>query len=108
MFQWSVTLKLNMVIKKGMVGEMSDLRKAANEVLEAWGWDISEPRNKILRERMEALRQALAQPDEVLAEREAVLETIDELIGSERDRHPMFSDGYDYALQNIDEFVRAR
>jgi len=43
---------------------MSDLRKAAEEVVEAWGWDISEPRNKILRERMEALRQALAQPEE--------------------------------------------
>ena len=38
---------------------MSDLRKAAEAVLEAWGWDWSEPRNEALRERMEALRQAL-------------------------------------------------
>ena len=42
---------------------MTDLRKAAEAVLEAWGWDWSEPRNKALRERMEALRQALAQPE---------------------------------------------
>ena len=43
---------------------MSDLREAAEAVLEAWGWDWSEPRNEALRERMEALRQALAQPDQ--------------------------------------------
>ena len=41
---------------------MSDLRKAAEMALEAWDWDWSEPRNEALRERMEALRQALAQP----------------------------------------------
>jgi len=39
---------------------MTDLRKAAEAVLEAWDWDWSEPRNEALRERMEALRQALA------------------------------------------------
>jgi hypothetical protein len=44
----------------------------------------------------------------VAAEREAVLETIDELMGSERDRNPMFSDGYDYALGHIEEFVKGR
>jgi len=44
---------------------MTDLRKAANEVLEAWGWDVSEPRNKMLRERMEALSKALAQPEDL-------------------------------------------
>jgi len=32
--------------------------------LEAWGWDISEPRRKMFRERMEALRQALAQTEQ--------------------------------------------
>ncbi len=37
---------------------MSDLRKAAEMALEAWGWDWSEPRNEALRERMEALRKA--------------------------------------------------
>ncbi len=26
----------------------------------------------------------------------------------ERDRHPMFSDGYDHALQHIAQFVRGR
>ena len=43
---------------------MTDLRKAAEEVTEAWSWDISEPRNKMLRERMETLCQALAQPEQ--------------------------------------------
>ena len=43
---------------------MSDLRKAVEAVLEAWDWDWSEPRNEALRERMEALRQALAQPEQ--------------------------------------------
>ena len=42
---------------------MSNLRKAAEAVLEAWGWDWSEPRNEALRERMEALRQVLTQPE---------------------------------------------
>ena len=42
---------------------MSELRKAAEAVLEAWGWDWSEPRNEALKERIEALRQALAQPE---------------------------------------------
>ena len=44
----------------------------------------------------------------MLLEREVVLNTIDELMGTERDRHPMFSDGYDHALQHIEQFVRAR
>ena len=43
---------------------MTDLRKAAEMALEAWGWDISEPRRKMFRERMEALRQALAEPEQ--------------------------------------------
>lgn len=59
---------------------MSDLRKAAEEVVEAWGWDASEQRNKILREKIQILRQALDKPEidpktlvsmAVLAEREA-------------------------------------
>ena len=41
-------------------------------------------------------------------ERTAVLETIKELRGMESDRHPMFSDGYDYALDHIEQFVRGR
>jgi hypothetical protein len=42
------------------------------------------------------------------AEREAVLDTIDELMGMERERHPMFSEGYDHALLHLKEFVSAR
>jgi hypothetical protein len=50
---------------------MNNLYKAAEKVLEAWGWDFSEPRNALLKERMEALRQALAQPEWVgLTEKE--------------------------------------
>ena len=41
-------------------------------------------------------------------ERKAVIETIDELMGMESDRHPMFSEGYDYALDHIKQFVRGR
>ena len=45
----------------------------------------------------------------VLAEeRKAVLEMIDELVGMERDRNTMFSDGHDYALHQVTEFVLAR
>ena len=42
------------------------------------------------------------------AERQSVLETIDELRGMESDRNAMFSDGYDHALSHIEELIRAR
>jgi hypothetical protein len=97
---------------------MNDLRKAAEQALEALEKmspdtdtlvevepHIWEYRSSLV---IQALRQALAQPDEVLAEREAVIETIDELMGMESDRHPMFSEGYDYALDHIKQFVRGR
>ena len=85
---------------------MNDLRKAAEmalERLESHDYWMDE-------EAIQALRQALAQPDEVLAERErtAVIETIDELMGMESDRHPMFSEGYDHALDHIKQFVQGR
>ena len=41
-------------------------------------------------------------------ERIDVLETIEEPKGMESDRHPMFSEGYDYALDHIEQFVRGR
>jgi hypothetical protein len=41
-------------------------------------------------------------------ERTAVIETIDELMGMESDRHPMFSEGYDHALDHIKQFVQGR
>ena len=54
---------------------MTDLRKAAEMALEFVEWLCGDdhsvkPKNNALKTR-EALRQALAQPDEVLAEREA-------------------------------------
>ena len=42
------------------------------------------------------------------AERKAVLEMIDEFFGMERDRNAMFSDGHDYALYQVKEYVLAR
>jgi hypothetical protein len=44
----------------------------------------------------------------IQAERKVVLNTIDELMGMERERHAMFSEGYDHALQHIGQFIRAR
>ena len=40
--------------------------------------------------------------DKQQAEREAIIQTIDELSD---DRHPMFAQGYDYALRHIREFI---
>jgi hypothetical protein len=44
----------------------------------------------------------------VAAEQTAVLQTIEEFMGSEKERHPMFSDGYDHALSHIERFVKGR
>jgi hypothetical protein len=44
----------------------------------------------------------------VAAEQTAVFQTIEEFMGSEKERHPMFSDGYDYALSHIQQFVKGR
>jgi hypothetical protein len=89
-----------------------NLRQAAEMALEALEiWEKMQPNTSASAVRVpaiQALRQALAEPDEVLAEREAVIETIDELMGMESDRHPMFSEGYDYALDHIKQFVRGR
>ena len=41
-------------------------------------------------------------------EREAVLQTTEELRGAEASRNAMFSDGYDYALGHIEEFIGGR
>jgi DNA-binding LacI/PurR family transcriptional regulator len=41
-------------------------------------------------------------------ERKATLEMIEEFFGMESDRNAMFSDGYDYALHQVTEFVLAR
>ena len=44
----------------------------------------------------------------VLAEREAVLQTIEAVYTFEEDRNPMFSDGYKYALDQIEAFIKTR
>jgi hypothetical protein len=49
-----------------------------------------------------AVREAVA------AERKAILETVDELTGAEQYRNAMFSDGYDYALGHVKEFIKGR
>jgi hypothetical protein len=42
------------------------------------------------------------------AEHKAILETVDELTGAEQYRNAMFSDGYDYALGHVKEFIEGR
>ena len=37
-----------------------------------------------------------------------VLDFIEEFTGAERERHPMFSDGYDLALSHVKELVQAK
>ena len=49
-----------------------------------------------------AVREAVA------AERKTLRETIDELMGAERDRNTMFSDGYDYGLWHVQKFIEGR
>ncbi len=44
----------------------------------------------------------------VAAEQKAVLDTVDELTGMERDRNALFSEGYDHALFHIKQFVEGR
>ena len=44
----------------------------------------------------------------VLAGREAILQAIEAVYTLEEDRNPMFSDGYKYALDQIEEFIKAR
>jgi hypothetical protein len=43
-----------------------------------------------------------------VVERKEVLITINELMGMESDRNPIFSEGYNYALSHIEEFVQGR
>jgi hypothetical protein len=51
------------------------------------------------------LRQRDELRDKWLSEREAIIQTIDELTD---DRHPMFAQGYDCALRHIKEFIEGR
>jgi len=74
-------------------GGNDSLRLAAEEVLEAWGWDISEPRNKMLRERMEALRQALAH------------EALDRMV-AENERLGLYVDAVSMSQGRVDETVK--
>ena len=102
--------------------------EAMKRVLEAWDMGLDK------RPAMEALRLAIEQAEKqesywqeearryagnadfwrekakaaVAAEQTAVLQTIEEFMGSEKERHPMFSDGYDYALSHIQQFVKGR
>jgi len=44
----------------------------------------------------------------IAAERKAIRETVNELMGAEQGRNAMFSDGYDYALGHVKEFIEGR
>lgn len=34
--------------------------------------------------------------------------TVNEFLGAEKERHAMFSEGYDHALRHIEEYVKGR
>lgn len=69
--------------------------------LKAGLWDVFEVQALLSKlERFAALVAA--------HEREAVLQTTEELRGAEASRNAMFSDGYDYALGHIEEFIGGR
>lgn len=70
---------------KGIIAEKSEFTT----------WTVSTPH-------LLALVQTVQQ-----AERQAVLDTIDALQGTE-DRHPLFVEGYEYALRHIEEFIKGR
>lgn len=40
------------------------------------------------------------------AVRKHILDTVEELYNSEFDRHPMFSEGYNYALDHFEQFSK--
>jgi hypothetical protein len=66
-------------------------------------WTIEMPAEDVVVEEEKGLQLQIAE-----RERTAVIETIDELMGMESDRHPMFSEGYDHALDHIKQFVQGR
>lgn len=76
-------------------------------------WDFTNESEENLKRKFE-YQEASYMPYEKFAklvakhEHTAVIETIEELRGMESDRHPMFSEGYDYALDHIEQFVRGR
>jgi hypothetical protein len=76
-------------------------------------WDFTNQSEENLKQKFQYL-EAHYLPYEKFAklvakhEREAVLQTIDELMGMESDRHAMFSEGYDHALRHIEDFIRGR
>ena len=76
-------------------------------------------RNDIIRMAREAEAWSLVDHDGIAAlerfaalvaaaERESVLATIEELYNMEKDRNAMFSDGYNYALDHIEKYIRGR
>jgi len=64
---------------------------------------IDDDDTQVYRSELEAAVKAAIE-----AEQMALLQTIEEFMGSEQERHPMFSDGYDYALSHIQQFIKGR
>jgi hypothetical protein len=111
-----------------------DAMKQALEALETIADEVFSPYDNQLGSAILALRHAIEQAEKqgayweeearryagnadfwrekakaaVAAEQTAVLQTIEEFMGSEKERHPMFSDGYDHALSHIERFVKGR
>jgi hypothetical protein len=76
-----------------------DIIRMAREAGISVPWD-QEPIRWELLERFAALVAA--------AEHKAILETVNELTGAEQYRNAMFSDGYDYALGHVKQFIEGR
>ena len=88
------------------------------ELVNKDGWILADFEPQMY-EAMNAIKEALAQPEpEYLAFMDTpqrtwvgltdVLDFIEEFTGAERERHPMFSDGYDLALSHVKELVEAK
>jgi hypothetical protein len=77
-----------------------------NEAMKTAWLEISQMLGEPTREELDVFLRTWQRA--IQAEREVVLDTIDELMGMERERHSMFSEGYDHALEHIGQFIRAR
>ena len=77
-----------------------------NEAMKQAWLEISQMLGEPTREELDVFLRTWQRA--IQAEREVVLDTIDELMGMERERHSMFSEGYDHALGHIGQFIRAR
>lgn len=88
--------------RERFIYHLGEFATAAFDAGVASGRKASVDALKALNEKYELeLRKAVA------AERQAMLETIDALYNSQ-DPNPMYQEGYNHALDNMEDFVKAR